>query len=65
MVTSGLSHLGSHLILQLLQKGYRVRGIVYDLRNKTCNGLKKLTANAFQNLELIQINQLDQTSWSE
>lgn len=65
LVTSGLSHLGSHIILQLLQKGYQVRGIVCDLSNTRCNGLKQLTANASQDLELISINQLDQTSWSE
>ena len=41
VVTGASGYVGSHLILQLLEKGYRVKGCVRNVDNERKNGFLK------------------------
>ncbi len=66
LVTGVSGFLGSHIILQLLEKGYRVRGSVRDpARNDSLLNLFKESAPADASIELVQLDLTKDDGWSE
>lgn len=66
LVTGASGYLASHIILQLLQKGYKVRGTVRDLTNKKkYSDLYTLDKKAATNLEIRQADLLKEKDWEE
>jgi nucleoside-diphosphate-sugar epimerase len=64
LVTSASGYIAAHIVKQLLEKGYRVRGTVRSLKDaKKCEPLRKLATNAKHELELVEADLLDEKSW--
>lgn len=53
-VTGASGFIGSHIVKQLLSQGYRVRGIVRDLKKEAKLAHLRSFENAAQNLELVE-----------
>jgi len=64
LVTGASGFLASHIIKQLLDEGYRVRGTVRSLNDeKKCAPLKELVANPKHALELCEADLMNEDSW--
>jgi dihydroflavonol-4-reductase len=55
LVVGGTGFLGGHIIQQLLQRGYRVRSTVRDLRKPETFAYLSRLPNAAENLELVEV----------
>ena len=65
LVTGASGYLASHVIKELLQRGYRVVGTVRNLNNKEKYSFLYEFSHAKENLELRQANLLNPSSWDE
>ena len=66
LVTGASGFIASHLVQQLLEQGYRVRGTVRSLKNETkIQPLKALGGEANKNLELVEGDLLDAECWAQ
>lgn len=66
MVTGASGYLAAHIVKQLQDEGYRVRGTVRDLQNETkVKPLKELCPDARYPLELVEADLLKADSWKE
>ena len=66
LVTGASGYLASHIILQLLEKGYKVRGTVRDLsKTQKYSDLYNLNNNAKSNLEILQADLMNEEDWKE
>lgn len=67
LVTGGTGFLGSHTIVQLLQKGYKVITTVRSLERKTnvLEMLKNGGVTSFDNLEFIEADLTKDNNWEE
>jgi nucleoside-diphosphate-sugar epimerase len=64
LVTGASGFIASHIIKQLLERGYRVRGTVRNLNDyKKVFPLKNLVPNPKHELELFEANLNDPSSW--
>jgi nucleoside-diphosphate-sugar epimerase len=64
LVTGASGYIASHIVKQLLEKGYRVRGTVRNLKDaKKCDPLKKLCDSPRHELELVEADLLNENSW--
>lgn len=62
LVTGASSFVAGHLINQLLQRGYKVRGTVRSKENSVYDHLLKLP-NAEKNLEIVEADLTKQSTW--
>lgn len=66
LVTGASGYIASHVLKQLLELGYRVRGTVRSLNDeKKVLPLKRLADNPKHPLELCEANLLDEKGWDE
>ena len=67
LVTGASGFLASHVVKQLLETGeYMVRGTVRSLANeKKVTPLRRLCRDARYELELVEADLMDKTSWTE
>jgi nucleoside-diphosphate-sugar epimerase len=64
LVTGASGFLSTHVIKQLLELGYRVRGTVRSLKNeKKIEPLRNLTRNPRHELELVEADLLSEKTW--
>ena len=67
LVTGATGYIASHVIKELLEKNYSVRGTVRDLENPKCDDLKK--DNIFglpgHKIELVEANLDSSKGWEE
>ena len=64
LVTGASGFLASHVVKQLLELGYRVRGTVRSLTDdKKVAPLRKLVDKSKHELELVEANLLNENSW--
>ena len=64
LVTGASGFLASHIVKQLLELDYRVRGTVRSLKNeKKVEPLKRLAEKSKHELELVEADLLDEKSW--
>jgi nucleoside-diphosphate-sugar epimerase len=64
LVTGASGYLAAHIVKQLLEQGYRVRGTVRSLKDeKKVAPLRNLVENPKHPLELCEANLLDENSW--
>jgi nucleoside-diphosphate-sugar epimerase len=64
LVTGASGYIAAHIVKQLIEKGYRVRGTVRNLKDrKKCDPLRKLVENPKHQLELVEADLLDEKSW--
>ena len=64
LVTGASGYLSTHVIKQLLESGLRCRGTVRSLTNKSkVDPLRALVKNAKYELELVEADLLDESSW--
>ena len=64
LVTGSSGFIATHIVKQLLEFGFRVRGTVRDLGNESkLASLKNLASRAEHHLELCQADLLDEHSW--
>ena len=64
LVTGATGYLASHVVKQLLELGYKVRGTVRSLRDeKKTKPLRNLVANPKHVLELVEADLLNENSW--
>ena len=64
LVTGASGFLATHVVKQLLELGYRVRGTVRSLNNqKKVEPLKVLVKNPKHELELVEADLCDENSW--
>mmetsp|Transcript_2119 Transcript_2119/g.2077 ORF Transcript_2119/g.2077 Transcript_2119/m.2077 type:complete len:366 (-) Transcript_2119:118-1215(-) len=66
LVTGATGFIAGHLILQLLNRGYKVRGTVRDLSKPESFAYLSKLHNAAENLQLVELNLLnpvDHKSW--
>ena len=64
LVTGASGFLASHIVKQLLELGYRVRGTVRSLKDeKKVAPLRKLVENPKHELELVEADLLNESSW--
>ena len=65
LVTGASGYIATHIVKQLLEKGYRVRGTVRSLKDeKKVAPLRNLTKNFRFPLELVEADLLNESSWS-
>src|SRR5690349_10541348 len=66
LVTGATGFLASHIIKQLLDQGYKVRGTVRSLARKEKNQfLHELVPERNSNLELVEADLLNSDSWEK
>jgi nucleoside-diphosphate-sugar epimerase len=66
LVTGASGYIASHIVKQLLEKGYRVRGTVRNLNDeKKVAPLRSLATASEYQLELVEANLLDEACWLE
>lgn len=66
LVTGASGYLASHVVQQLLQDGYQVRGTVRSLTNPLkVDPLKKLGEEAENRLELVEADLTNEECWKE
>src|SRR5436189_6382382 len=67
LVTGGSGFLGAHCILQLLDKGYRVRTTLRSLskKNEVIEMLKNGGADAGENLSFVEADLSSDTNWDD
>ena len=66
LVTGASGYLASHIVKQLLELGCRVRGTVRSLKDeKKVAPLRKLVENPKHDLELVEADLLNESSWLE
>jgi nucleoside-diphosphate-sugar epimerase len=66
LVTGASGFLSTHVIKQMLELGYRVRGTVRSLKNEQkVEPLRNLTKNPRHQLELVEADLLNEMSWLE
>lgn len=64
LVTGASGYIATHIVKQLLEKGYRVRGTVRSLKDeKKVAPLRNLTDKARFSIELVEADLLNETSW--
>ena len=64
LVTGATGYIATHIVQQLLQAGYRVRGTVRSLKNEEkVKPLYELCPEANDKLELVECNLLDENCW--
>ena len=64
LVTGASGYIATHIIKQLLELDYRVRGTVRSLKNESkVAPLRKLVNNPKHELELVEADLLDEKSW--
>ena len=64
LVTGASGFLASHIVKQLLELDYRVRGTVRSLKNANkVEPLKRLAVESKHELELVEADLLDENSW--
>lgn len=64
LVTGASGYIASHLVKQLLEAGYRVRGTVRKLSDeKKVSHLRNLVPDAKHPLELVEADLLNDQSW--
>ena len=64
LVTGASSFIGGHLINQLLQRGYKVKGTVRSKETSTFDHLMRLP-NAEKNLQILEADLTKQSTWDE
>lgn len=66
LVSGASGYIASHVVKQLQEAGYQVRGTVRSLKDeKKIRHLYTLCPNAKHKLELVEANLLDAGSWAE
>lgn len=64
LVTGASGFIATHIVKQLLEKGYRVRGTVRSTKDeKKCAPLRNLVENARFPLELVEADLLNEDTW--
>ena len=64
LVTGASGYLASHIVHQLLEKGYRVRGTVRSLKNeKKVKPIRELGQNAGSSVDLVEADLMDKDCW--
>jgi nucleoside-diphosphate-sugar epimerase len=64
LVTGASGYIAAHIVKQLMENGYRVRGTVRNLTDsKKCDPLRKLVENPKHPLELVEADLLNESSW--
>lgn len=63
LVTGASGYIASHVIRELLQRGYKVIGTVRSLANQTKYAFLYEFSHAKENLELREADLLDSNSW--
>jgi nucleoside-diphosphate-sugar epimerase len=64
LVTGASGFVATHLVKQLLEQGYKVRGTVRSLKDeKKVAPLRKLAMGAKHELELVEADLNDESSW--
>ena len=65
-MTGASGYIATHIVQQLQQAGYKVRGTVRSLSNpKKVDPLKKLCPNAAHELELVEADLTKDEGWRE
>lgn len=63
-MTGASGYIASHIIKQLMENGYRVRGTVRSTKNeKKCRPLRELVKDPKHQLELVEADLLNEQSW--
>lgn len=66
LVTGASGFIATHIVKQLLEKGYRVRGTVRSLKDeKKCAPLRKLAENRKFELELVEADLTKEETWKD
>lgn len=66
LVTGASGYIATHIVKQLLELGYKVRGTVRSLKDeKKVAPLRKLVENPKHDLELVEADLLNESSWLE
>ncbi|XP_071498585.1 uncharacterized protein [Diadema antillarum] len=66
LVTGSSGYIATHIVKQLLEAGYKVRGTVRSLSNsKKVTPLKELCPNAAHKLELVEADLVKDEGWKE
>ena len=66
LVTGATGYIATHIVQQLLQAGYRVRGTVRSLKNEEkVKPLYELCPEANDKLELVECDLLDENCWDD
>jgi nucleoside-diphosphate-sugar epimerase len=67
LVTGGTGFVGMRIILQLLQKGYKVKTTIRSLKNKdkVIEAMKSNGITSFTNLSFIEAELTKDTNWAE
>ncbi len=64
LVTGAGGYIAAHIIKQLLEFGYKVRGTLRSIKDeKKTFPLKNLVANPKHELELVEADLLNESSW--
>lgn len=63
LVTGASGYIALHVVQQLLQQGFRVRGTVRSLHNKTKVGPLRSMQNADRLLELVEADLMNAEDW--
>lgn len=64
LVTGAGGYIAAHIIKQLLELGYKVRGTLRSIKDeKKTLPLKNLVANPKHKLELVEADLLNESSW--
>jgi dihydroflavonol-4-reductase len=63
LVVGALSFLGSHIVYQLIEKGYHVRGTVSPDYHTLVAAMEKVVSKLPRVLELVPLDILDESSW--
>lgn len=66
LVTGASGYIATHIVQQLQEAGYKVRGTVRSLTNpKKVGPLKELCPNAAHELELVEADLTNEACWKE
>ena len=64
LVTGAGGYVAAHIIKQILELGYKVRGTLRSIKDKKkTEPLKNLVANPRHELELVEADLLNESSW--
>ena len=64
LVTGASGYIATHIVKQLLELGYKVRGTVRNLKDeKKTSPLRKLVVKPKHELELVEADLLNESSW--